>query len=140
MFDQFQVADCSVSYALQGSYRGISTVTKQWVYGYLTANLSLTPQLYFISSGYAHDSLYAIYPQTIGIFTGKYDKNNAKIYVGDKIQWDAREEPDAYDVVEWYPRGACYIGVNSYSGDSILHQSETSVIVGTIFDDILEYL
>lgn len=139
MFDQFQCTTMQSAYTSQGLYRGISTVRKKWVYGYLSCNKSYN--LYFIQDGTAHNPTFEVYPQTLGMYTGKEDKTGRKIFSGDKIQWDTREDEEDYDVIEWYNKSSCWLAVNGYYGDSTLETvSECGTVIGTIFDELLECL
>ena len=106
-------------------FRGISFLTNDWVFGYLSKRESL----YFIGN------TYHINPSSLGMFTGLHDKNGKEIYgaIGDRggdvtdsaifgkatIKWD---EYKSGFVPEWHN--------SDMIEASIVHATKFAEIVG----------
>ena len=83
-----------------------------WIYGDLTHNYKKPGTVaihYTIDDQLSQRSAYVI-PETVGQFTGKYDKNAVKIYEGDiiTIHYDMDEKSNAvgYGTIKYCPKEA----------------------------------
>ena len=65
-------------------FRGKRVDTKEWVYGYYWVNKSATRETPHIVDEYG--DIFQIDTETVGQYTGLYDKNGTEIYEGDIIQ------------------------------------------------------
>lgn len=66
----------------------------KWYYGDLEYNRKTdVAMIHTYKEDGSYDKQYAVDPDTVGQFTGQYDKNDKKIYEGDVVRW---EYPD-YD-------------------------------------------
>lgn len=74
-----------------------------------------------------------VLPETIGQFTGLFDKNGREIYEGDIIRHSPKS--DIYYIIEWHDCGlvAKKIGSSSYAG--ITYWINTTEVIGNIYDN-----
>lgn len=68
-------------------FRGYNAKNKQWLYGFYLQNRGghfICPDEF--ANGKSWED-YEVAPDTIGQFTGLYDKNEREIYEGDIVKW-----------------------------------------------------
>ena len=71
----------------------------KWYYGDLEYNRKTgVARIHTYKEDGSYDKQYAVDPDTVGQFTGQYDKNDKKIYEGDVVRW---EYPDYDNCTGW---------------------------------------
>lgn len=106
-----------------------------FVYGNLVVDMNGNPQIDiqgYIDGNSFHHSLW-VDANTVGQFTGLFDKNGREIYEGDIIRHSPKS--DIYYIIEWRDCGliAKQIGSSSYAG--ITYWRNTTEVIGNIYDN-----
>ena len=115
-------------------YKGKRKDTNEWVYGYFWKAFG---EHFFIKSLTKDKKSYAdfeIKPETLGQFTGLYDKKHNKIYEGDIVVLN----DDAYELftIKWDEKTAAFIFESedlSYSFDN--YSGHDLEVIGNIHDN-----
>lgn len=112
-------------------FRGFSQVSHEWIYGDC---LHVGPNaIVIVYDEYGNRE--PIYTESLGQFTGLYDKNGKEIYEGDTVMWPSEEygemagpSPIVYENGLFSIDGAV-MSIDFYAGDSLIE------VVGTYFED-----
>lgn len=92
-------------------FRGKDLLKNKWVYGYLSEIFGKDSRRFTIDEAIHFDAdgnslnVFEVYPETVGQFTGFYDKNDKEIYDGDVLKSNYE------DYIYWvkYENGGFYI-------------------------------
>lgn len=98
-------------------YRGKTLRDGKWTYGWLVMENDGTA---WISRYFHRGEWEQIDPETVGQFTGLYDKNGKEIYEGDIVRWLEKY----VGVIEWNTRMSGYYFMRNGSGFQFHEQQQ----------------
>lgn len=117
-------------------FRGKSILYDEWLYGDLVHSADNKRFGILVNDKYSYDECEVV-PDTVGQFTGLYDKNGKEIYEGDILDFNG------LTVEVRFVRGAFAFLVNGYLDDELYGDCRTDLfakVIGNVYEnpDILK--
>ena len=112
-------------------FRGKRVDTNEWVYGSLIEDKYIVGNVIDWNEDYFNTEYWwKVIPETVGQFTGLYDKNGKEIYEGDLVVYYA----SGFARIE-FVAGGFHIIQEEYGFDFMGQMLATIEVIGNIFDN-----
>lgn len=117
-------------------FRGkVADEPNEWVYGYLTNENTIYQPREMKYSKNCGVGVFTVIPESIGQFTGLYDKDDVEIYEGDVIEY--KDSTGLHKETVIFDKGCFYVGFHCGSSTRVapkLINTRISKVIGNIYE------
>ena len=122
-------------------FRGKKQTNGVWVYGCLVYSNEIDASIYFQTGNGSVKTMDWVYvnPETVGQFTGLYDKNGKEIYDGDIIYSEFPDGSKTNCLIGWNEEKSCFGLMDEYNYRSKLEGYDFPRFDNAIFCNFLKH-